>query len=226
MKSGEVKLFIGILIIAVLMVGITILPTYMAKKRDAIPPPGEVDINRQLLLSSELPAKGNPAAPYTLVEFGDFLCPACKASIPEVDGIQKKRPELKVIFRHFKASRTHVNSYLLSQALDAGRRQGKFWPMIDRLFSIQDEMENMSAGEVNNAVMKIASELKMNIIRFKSDMTDKAAVKGYEDQQKLGDKIGITSTPTFFFIKPQGKPIMLHTRAQLTAYLGDEKNWK
>src|SRR5262249_10312453 len=51
------------------------------------------------------PVRGNPNAPVTIVEYGDFQCPYCKASRPTLKKILEAYPQqVKVLYKHFPLS--------------------------------------------------------------------------------------------------------------------------
>src|SRR6058998_3505772 len=52
--------------------------------------------------SESVHIRGNPDAPVTLEEFGDFQCPPCGSMAGFIDRLLKEyHPNLKVIFRNF-----------------------------------------------------------------------------------------------------------------------------
>ena len=49
-----------------------------------------------------LPARGNPEAPVTIVEFSDFQCPYCARGASTMDQLLEKYPnDVKLVFKHF-----------------------------------------------------------------------------------------------------------------------------
>ena len=77
MKSSETKLFIGILVVCVVLVGAVVWPNISGGRGDGHtpPPPRVVDprtAGRQVLVPPNAEILGNPKAPFTLVEFGDY----------------------------------------------------------------------------------------------------------------------------------------------------------
>src|SRR2546429_7136002 len=80
--------------------------------------------------------RGNPNAPVTLEEFGDFQCPSCGAYYVELKKIEGEFGDtLRVIFRELPLVPTHEHALLAAQAAEAAGLQGeqKFWEMNDKL---------------------------------------------------------------------------------------------
>jgi len=50
-----------------------------------------------LLQSEWTPVRGNPEAPYTLIEFSDYQCVPCKKSFPAIEAFVKKRSDVRLI---------------------------------------------------------------------------------------------------------------------------------
>ena len=69
--------------------------------------PHRLNISADQTTSARDPAKsvhirGNPDAPVTLEEFGDFECPSCKNVATFLDKVVKEyQPSVRVIFRNF-----------------------------------------------------------------------------------------------------------------------------
>ena len=55
--------------------------------------------------------RGTPAAPITLVEYGDYECPGCGAAHPIVNLVLEHfGPKLRFVFRHFPLTQVHPNA--------------------------------------------------------------------------------------------------------------------
>lgn|GEM_PF-2626173 len=227
-NSGETKLFVGILIVAIILVAVAVLPGYLNQKK--LPPPIPVlqpkDITRALLVTPTCHMKGDPKAPATLVEFGDFLCPACKASVPKVENLLKThKGRMNWVFHLFRAASAHVNDPLIVQAAEAAGNQHKFWEMFNAIFAEQDKLEFMNAPDVTSEMMKLAGKLKLDLIQFNADYNSPQIVAKFEKQQVLGTKVGVNSTPTFYFISKSGKVTMLPNTQVMLDFLKVPANW-
>jgi protein-disulfide isomerase len=227
-NSGETKLFLGILIVATLLVCAAVLPGYFNKKKQApiVPQIAPENITRQLLIPSGSHILGDPKAPYTLVEFGDFQCPACQASVAIVDKELKTHAgKLNYVFHPFRATDAHLFSPILVAALEAAEKQGKYWEMFHALFARQDIMETNDGQLIQSAITSAAKKLKLDMLSFKSYMNSPDATVYFNQEQTLGQKIMIQSTPTFYFLKPTGRPILLKNGGMTQEYLDNPANW-
>ncbi len=133
----------------------------------------------------------------TLVEFGDFQCPACGAFEPIIRQVMADNKDtLKFSFRHFPLTQIHKNALLAAKASEAAGLQGKFWEMHDMLYDKQEEW-----GEALNArefIMIYATTLKLDIKKFSSDLDSKTLEDKILAEFKEGVKLGVQGTPTFF----------------------------
>ncbi|QTE29474.1 DsbA family protein [Pengzhenrongella sicca] len=84
---------------------------------------------------------GDPAAPVTIVEFGDFECPYCRKAAPVlrelVDGADGA---VRLVWRHFPLFEVHPHALTAALAAEAAAAAGQFWPMHDRLFAHQNRL--------------------------------------------------------------------------------------
>lgn len=141
--------------------------------------------------------KGAKDGKVTLVEFGDFQCPACGAFEPIVRQVMADNKDtLKFSFRHFPLTQIHKNALLAAKASEAAGLQGKFWEMHDILYDKQEEW-----GEALNArefIMVYATTLKLDTKKFSADLESKALEDKILAEFKEGVKLGVQGTPTFF----------------------------
>ena len=133
----------------------------------------------------------------TLVEFGDFQCPACGIYEPIVRQVTADNKDtLKVVFRHFPLTQIHRNALLAAKATEAASLQGKFWEMHDTLYDKQEEWgEAISARDF---FISYATTLKLDVNKFKIDIDNKAIEDKILAELKEGVNLGIQGTPTFF----------------------------
>jgi protein-disulfide isomerase len=135
---------------------------------------------------------GPADAPVTLVEYGDYECPACGAAHPMVKAILKRLgAKLRFVFRHMPLSEIHPNAELAAEAAEAAGAQGKFWEMHDSLFEHQDEL-----GPV--LVTALAKRLRLDFSRFEDDLVSRRFRDRVKRDFMGGVRSGVNGTPTFF----------------------------
>lgn len=140
---------------------------------------------------------GNPQAKATLIEYGDFQCPACAAAHPLVTQLKEDMgDQVAIVFRHFPLTNIHPNALPAAQAAEAAGRQGKFWEMHDLLFERQQEWSQSTAPV--SFFNDYARELGLDLDQFGSDMDDPAILNRINDNRGIANQLGVSSTPTFY----------------------------
>ena len=133
----------------------------------------------------------------TLVEFGDFQCPACGAWEPMVRQVlADNKDTLKMSYRHFPLTQIHRNALISAKASEAASLQGKFWEMHDILYDKQDEWSN--SLNARDFMFTYATTLGLNATKFKTDLDSKAVEEKILAELKEGTRLGVQGTPTFF----------------------------
>ena len=74
----------------------------------------------------------------TLVEYGEFECPACSFYYNVVKQVKEKYgDQITFTFRHFPIDTIHRNARAASRAAEAASKLGKFFEMHDLLYENQ-----------------------------------------------------------------------------------------
>jgi len=88
---------------------------------------------------------GDPEAPVTVVEYGDFECPYCAAAAPVLrELVEESDGRVRLVFRNFPLHDVHPHALTAALAAEAAGAQGAYWPMHDLLFSKQDRLDDRS----------------------------------------------------------------------------------
>ena len=151
------------------------------------------------------PILGNPNAPIILVEFGDYQCHFCNVFFHSTeDEILKNYVEtgkVKMIFKDFNI--IGPDSVNASHGAHCANDQGLFWEYHDILYSNWTGENNGWASSEN--LLKFAQEVGLNVDEWSECMSDgrhsQVIVASNEDAKSLG----LTGTPAFFVIGPDGK---------------------
>ena len=143
--------------------------------------------------------RGNPNAPVTLEEFGDFQCPSCGAYYPELKKIEVEFGDrMRVIFRENPLVPTHEHALLAAQAAEAAGLQGedKFWGMHDKLYENQTTWTQEK--DLVPAFVDYGKQIGLNPDQFMKDLNgEKVAQRLFQDG-KRSHALGIKATPSFF----------------------------
>ena len=132
---------------------------------------------------------GNPDAPVTVLEYGDFECPYCAAAAPVLRQlVEESQGRVKLVFRHFPLAGNHPHALTAALAAEAAGAQGAFWPMHDLLFARQDRLSDV-------ALRAYAEELGLDGSRVVGEAAQEFAAKVAADfEQGLADEVAGTPT--------------------------------
>ncbi len=169
---------------------------FRAKKSQmqaANPPTAETKLRTD---EGALHSQGNPNAPVTLVEFGDFECPPCGRVAAATDRITEGYGDnLRMVFRHFPLA-AHKHAIAAAQASEAADLQGKFWEMHGILYQNQEEWHK--AADVRDVFIDYASKIGLDVDRFKADLESPVVNERIDADRRHGVALGVTATPAIF----------------------------
>jgi protein-disulfide isomerase len=135
---------------------------------------------------------GDPDAPVTLLEYGDYECPFCGRAHLVVKEVERLMgPDLCFVFRHFPLAEVHPHALAAAEAADAAGAQGAFWPMHATLFEHQDALEPED-------LLGYAEGLGLDLVRFRHDLATHARLAKVKADFMSGVRSGVNGTPTFF----------------------------
>lgn len=191
--SKEAKVLIGIAIVVV--IGGILLAIF------ANPQPSEpgAAVDAQSLVRESSHMTGKAGAKVTIVEFGDFQCPACAAAHPIVKQAlesYKDNENVNFVFRNFPLDSIHPNAQITAEAAEAAGVQGKYWEMHDMLYEKQSEWST-SAAPIE-ILVGYAQALGLDVDKFRQAVSQRMATDIIQADYNDGQKIGVNSTPTFF----------------------------
>lgn len=187
LKSIEGKFIAGILVVIALLFAYYFYATTGEDNQKV----------EEITISKTDHIRGAEDGKLTLVEFGDFQCPACSAYEPLIrQAVKDNKTLLKVVFKHFPLTQIHQNALLGAKAAEAAGLQGKFWEMHDMLYDKQSEWSTgMNARDL---IMGYAKTLGLNTVKFGEDLNSKALEEKIFAELKEGTTLNVQGTPTFF----------------------------
>ncbi|MEV4324176.1 Na+/H+ antiporter NhaA [Microbispora rosea] len=170
-----------------------VLATIIFRISDAVRPD---DDSGQTLARPVDPARdhvlGNPYAPYTIVEYGDFQCGFClkaSGSILEVRDVLGDR--LRYVWRHAPLVQIHPNALAAAEATEAAAAQGGFFDFARALF---DDQDNQRPSDI----IRIADDLGLDLERFEKDLISAEVTGRVRDDMLDAEAMNITAVPTLF----------------------------
>ena len=137
-------------------------------------------------------ARGPASAPVTLLEYGDFQCPACGRAFHELGRLARGlHDRIRFVFRHFALAQMHPHASLAAEAAEAAGAQGKFWEMHDTLFTHQTALEPP-------ALLAYARDLQLDARIFSRDLNEHRYLPKVRRDFMEGIRSGVNGTPTMF----------------------------
>ncbi len=152
----------------------------------------------EALLSADSYSTGPADAAVTLIEFGDFQCPACGQAEPIVEQIRQEYADksFRFVFRNFPLT-IHPNAPVAANAAEAAGAQGKYWEMHDALYTNQTAWSNVS--DPTSQFVQYAKEAGVkDLNKFENEVKASAYTTKIRADQKDGATLGVNVTPTFY----------------------------
>src|SRR4051812_226911 len=134
--------------------------------------------------------KGEGKKNVTLVEYGDFECPACTAYYPLVEQVfAKYSNDITFQYRNFPLRQIHLHAMIAHRAAAAADRQGKFWDMYDLLYKNHDTWAAQS--DPTNTIRGYAQSLGLDMTKYDTDFQSEAVNSEINADIAAGQKLGI-----------------------------------
>ncbi|MGC2659652.1 MAG: DsbA family protein [Bryobacteraceae bacterium] len=151
------------------------------------------DLSRLLLpIRPEDHVFGNEDAEITLMEYGDYECPACGQLFAAIHRMQETAPDrLRIAFRHYPLSGIHHHAQRASEAAEAAGEQGKFWEMHDLLFQHQDHLEQKD-------LLRYSEQLGLDVHRIANELKKSVYADRVREDFRRGVQNGVYGTPGLF----------------------------
>ncbi len=177
-----------LLILAVLFIGFGGFIIYTKQKSNQNG--GSVD-----LAAGSNHVLGTATTGVSIVEFGDFQCPACGQYYPLFKALKEKYGDkISFQFRHFPLVNIHPNAMAAHRASEAASKQNKFWEMHDMLYERQQQWS--SSTDASKIFENYATELELNMEQYKKDITNESVSGIINADVKAAQAIDASSTPT------------------------------
>jgi protein-disulfide isomerase len=151
---------------------------------------------RQELKNVNGPSHGPKDATFTIVEFGDLECPACKQAQPNMNKLMEEEPKARLVFQNFPLA-MHKWAMTGAKYLDCLGRQNNeaAWKFIGVVYDHQAEINEQNADQMLKGYVKEAGGDPDAVAAC---VAKPETEKRIRETMALAEKVGVNSTPTFF----------------------------
>ena len=204
------KLYVILGVVAVLGIGAVAYSVGSNALGTAATEPVEVeglDNNERLVELAQGMTRGAPDALVTIVEFGDYQCPACGSFAmgvkPQVELALVESGQAKFVFYDFPLVQIHPHAFLAARAARCAGDQDKFWQYHELLFRSQTSW----SGEANaiGSFMDYASAVELDETAFEDCLKSDRHADVVTANMYLGAQLGVGGTPTIL-VNREGSP--------------------
>lgn len=136
----------------------------------------------------------------TLIEYGDYQCPACEEFNNVVTQVRNNfSKQIYFQFRNLPLTQLHPNAFAGARAAEAANLQGKFWQMHDMLYAPANWLVWTNAKDPTPDFENYAKQLGLNATQFQQDYTSQKVNDLVTADLDAFTKTGNPEqTPTFF----------------------------
>jgi protein-disulfide isomerase len=150
--------------------------------------------------------KGEQDAPITIVEFGDYSCPACGTFAlqvqPQLELQYVQTGKAKFIFYDFPLTSIHPHSFLAARAARCAGDLGKFWEYHDVLYKNQTRWATKAS--VMDDLNDYAQQVGLDQDAFSTCLNSDAHADVVSANLRLGYELGVDGTPTIMVSEGKG----------------------
>lgn len=153
---------------------------------------------------------GDPNAPETVVEFADLQCPFCaefaKQTLPDLVDKEVRSGNIKLELRLIAIVGDGVQSTTAATAAASASLQNKLWQFAD-LFYLNQGIEN-TGYVTDDFITSIYDAIPgLDVAKAQEDRTSQQAQAVFAEDLALAQQYGVSSTPSLFLKKGNGKPV-------------------
>ena len=172
--------------------------------------------NREALVRMHSVTLGRAEAPVQLVEFFDPACDTCAQFYPMVKKlVAEHRDQVRLVERY---APLHPGSDEVVKALEATRKQGKFWPALEALFAGQNEWVLQHHAYVDR-IWPVLARAGIDVDQVQKDMQSPEIARVIAQDLADAKTMNVSATPEFFV---NGRPLPSFGWTQLRTLVDEE----
>lgn len=191
-KNSNMKFAVVLTLVAI---GILATVVVLSNKQESLP----IEI-KQIDVTGQ-PSIGEKDAPVTVVEFGDFKCPSCKAwgemIYPQLVDEYVETGKVKFSFVNvlFHGNESTLASIAAESVYE--RSPGMYWNFHQAMFDAQPVENHDGPWITPERILEIASGFpEINQTLLKEDMEQEATMESVKIDEDLVREAGVSMTPT------------------------------
>lgn len=186
---------LGIVVAAIVIVGITILIVVRPWEQAVTASETELTAADTLAADTHILDDAGEGAP-VVVEFLDFECPSCALVYPTMETLRAEYAgEVTFAVRYFPLA-AHQNAYPAALAAEAAAQQGQFEVMYQRLFETHSDWAG--TDDAAATFRGFAEDLGLDMDAYDAAVADPATGDRIEADYEAGVALGVQSTPTIY----------------------------
>ena len=170
---------------------------------------GEMDQQELIELARPAGVYGDTAAPITVMEFGDYQCPACRHFglfvKPQLADAYISTGKAKLEYYDFPLTVPHPHAFLAARAARCAGDQGLYFEYHDRVFATQEEWSPL--GSAFGHLRDLADELEMDRDAFRDCLRSDRHAEVVSANMRLGEELRVAGTPAVFVYRG-GPPLL------------------
>ena len=157
----------------------------------------EVLFSKKNLMENGSPILGDPSAPITILEWGDYQCTFCyrfhQSSLNIILEEYVDSGKINLVFKDFPLN--GPDSILGAEAAYCAGDQGKYWAFHNELYS---NWAGERTGWINyDSLNQFAKSVNLELDEFTSCLDEHKYKQKVLELEKFGKEIGIDATPSF-----------------------------
>jgi len=153
---------------------------------------------RHELKEANGPEEGPKDATVTIVEFGDLECPACKAAQPNITKLMEEEPKAKLIFENYPLETLHPWAMTGAKYLNCVVRENGDATAFKFIATVYDHQSEVTKENVDQMLKGYVKDAGSNPEEVAACAARPETEKRVHESMALGEKLDVTSTPTFF----------------------------
>lgn len=151
---------------------------------------------------------GDRRSALTLLQYGDYECPACIREEPLTQAlVEAFGQRMRFVWRHFPLVELHPHAELAAEATEAAAAQGQFWAMHRRLFSPPKHL-------APEALALHAQAIGLDMNRYRAEMGDRIYTQRIQEHRLAAERDGVQRTPAFILNGEAVDVAHLHERVE------------